>query len=511
MAGGIISSNNAKEYPGKVTAFMRLSGIMAAACGLMFGYDIGISGGVTSMDVFLKKFFLSVYMKKQAASSNQNNYCKFDSQLLTLFTSSLYITGLIGSIVASYASRRFGRKATMLSGGAVYLVGAAVNGAAYAVWMLILGRLLLGAGIGLVIQAAPMFLSEIALPQKRGIWNSGFQLMITIGILVANLVNYGTGKMKGDIGWRLSLGLAAVPGIIVFVGTFFLPETPNSLIERGDEGKALTMLKKIRGVEDVNEEFADLLEASEASKKVKNPWRAIVTRKYRPQFLITLLIPFFQQLTGINVVMFYAPVLFQTLGFKNDASLMSAVITGLVNVLATFVAFFFVDRFGRRVLFFEGGFQMLISQVAIGFVLLAKFGTKGVATLSSGWAVLVVVLICTYTAAFAWSWGPLGWLLPSEIFQLEIRSAGVAINASVNLFMTFVVAQAFLPALCHVKFGLFFIFACILIIMTSFVYYFLPETRNIPIEDVPKIFNKHWFWKRYASNEEEEERGRNTT
>lgn len=208
-----------------------------------------------------------------------------------------------------------------------------------------------------------MFLSEIALPQKRGIWNSGFQLMITIGILVANLVNYGTGKMKGDIGWRLSLGLAAVPGIIVFVGTFFLPETPNSLIERGEEGKALAMLKKIRGVEDVNEEFADLLEASEASKKVKNPWRAIVTRKYRPQFLITLLIPFFQQLTGINVVMFYAPVLFQTLGFKNDASLMSAVITGLVNVLATFVAFFIVDRFGRRVLFFEGGFQMLISQV----------------------------------------------------------------------------------------------------------------------------------------------------
>lgn len=115
-------------------------------------FFITCTGGVTSMDVFLKKFFLSVYMKKQAASSNQNNYCKFDSQLLTLFTSSLYITGLIGSMVASYSSRRFGRKATMLSGGAVYLVGAAVNGAAYAVWMLILGRLLLGAGIGLVIQ-----------------------------------------------------------------------------------------------------------------------------------------------------------------------------------------------------------------------------------------------------------------------------------------------------------------------------------------------------------------------
>lgn len=208
-----------------------------------------------------------------------------------------------------------------------------------------------------------MFLSEIAPPKKRGLWNSGFQLAITIGIFVANLVNYGTSKLKGDVGWRLSLGLAGVPGVIVFVGTFFLPETPNSLIERGEEGKALAMLKRIRGVEDVNEEFADLLEASEASKKVKHPWRVIVSRKYRPQFVMTLLIPFFQQLTGINVVMFYAPVLFQTLGFKNDASLMSAMITGGVNVGATLVAFYVVDRFGRRILFFEGGIQMLVSQV----------------------------------------------------------------------------------------------------------------------------------------------------
>ncbi|XXG60386.1 hypothetical protein AAC387_Pa04g2307 [Persea americana] len=508
MAGGIISSNNAKVYPGRVTVFMFLAGIMAASCGLMFGYDIGISGGVTSMDVFLKKFFPSVYMRKQAASSHQNNYCKFDSQLLTLFTSSLYIAGLIASILASYASRRFGRRLTMLSGGAIYLIGAGFNGGANAVWMLIVGRLLLGGGIGLVIQAAPMFLSEIAPPKKRGLWNSSFQLAITIGIFVANLVNYGTSKLKGDVGWRLSLGLAGVPGVIVFVGTFFLPETPNSLIERGEEGKALAMLKRIRGVEDVNEEFADLLEASEASKKVKHPWRVIVSRKYRPQFVMTLLIPFFQQLTGINVVMFYAPVLFQTLGFKNDASLMSAMITGGVNVGATLVAFYVVDRFGRRILFFEGGIQMLVSQVAIGIVLWAKFGTA--TTLSTVWAIVVVLLICIYTAAFAWSWGPLGWLVPSEIFQLEIRSAGVAINASVNLLMTFVVAQAFLPALCHVKFGLFFIFAVILIIMTAFVFFLLPETRNIPIEDVPKIFNKHSFWKRYASNEEEE-RGRNTT
>jgi MFS family permease len=197
----------------------------------------------------------------------------------------------------------------------------------------------------------------------RGALNMFFQLTITAGILAANLINYFTAKIKSGEGWRISLGCAAVPALILIIGSLVLPETPNSLIERDKKEEALMRLKKIRGVDDVEEEFNDLVAASVASKAIKHPWRNLCRRKYRPQLTMVLCIPFFQQLTGMNVFMFYAPVLFKTIGFGNNASLMSSVISGGVNCLATLVSILSVDGFGRRSLFLEGGAQMFICQV----------------------------------------------------------------------------------------------------------------------------------------------------
>lgn len=190
-----------------------------------------------------------------------------------------------------------------------------------------------------------------------------FQLSITVGILVANVFNYAFDKIEGGWGWRLSLGGAVVPAVIMIAGSLYLPETPNSMIENGKQEKAKKQLIKIRGVDDVEEEFNDLIAASEASKQIEDPWRNLWQPKYRPQLVMAILIPFFQQVTGINVIMFYAPVLFKTIGFGGDASLMSAVITGGVNVIATFVSIFSVDKLGRRFLFLQGGVQMFLCQV----------------------------------------------------------------------------------------------------------------------------------------------------
>lgn len=208
----------------------------------------------------------------------------------------------------------------------------------------------------------------MAPPKIRGALNIGFQMAITIGIFVANLVNYATAHMKHN-GWRVSLGLAFVPAVIMTIGSLFLPDTPNSLIERGKKEEARKMLVKVRGTENVDNEFNDLVEASDAAKQSKQPWKDLFERKHRPHLVIVILIPFFQQLTGINVIMFYAPVLFKTLGFGSDAALISAVVTGLVNVFATLVSIICVDKFGRRILFIEGGIQMLISQVSILHIL----------------------------------------------------------------------------------------------------------------------------------------------
>lgn len=503
MAGGGFTNAPAggKQYPGRMTPFVLMTCIVAATGGLIFGYDIGISGGVTSMDSFLLKFFPDVYRKEKADKST-NAYCKFDSVSLTLFTSSLYLAALVASFFASVVTRKFGRKWSMFGGGITFLVGAAINGAAENVAMLIIGRILLGIGVGFANQSVPVYLSEMAPARSRGMLNIGFQLMITVGILAANLINYGTAKIKGGWGWRVSLALAAVPAGIITIGSLFLPDTPNSLIERGFEDKARLMLRKIRGTDDINDEYADLVAASEESKTVEHPWRNIVQRKYRAQLTMSILIPFFQQLTGINVIMFYAPVLFKTIGFGDDASLMSAVITGLVNVFATLVSVFTVDKAGRRKLFLEGGFQMLACQIVVGTLIAIKFGTNGEAHLSKGYAFCVVLFICIYVAGFAWSWGPLGWLVPSEIFPLEIRSAGQSINVSVNMLFTFIIAQAFLAMLCKMKFGLFYFFGGWVVIMTMFIAFFLPETKNIPIEEMVLVWKSHWFWGRFIRDED---------
>ncbi|KAJ6797988.1 putative sugar carrier protein C [Iris pallida] len=234
-----------------------------------------------------------------------------------------------------------GRKWSMFGGGITFLAGAAVNGAAQDVFMLILGRILLGIGIGFANQSVPVYLSEMAPARLRGMLSIGFQLMINVGILAANLINYASSKIKGGWGWRVSLALAAVPAAIITVGSLFLPDTPNSLIERGHDEEARHMLQRIRGTGvDIAEEYNDLVAASGESKAVKHPWANIANRKYRPQLTMAIMIPFFQQLTGINVIMFYAPVLFKTIGFGSDASLMSGVITGLVNLVCIFVSIF---------------------------------------------------------------------------------------------------------------------------------------------------------------------------
>ncbi|KAI5656948.1 hypothetical protein M9H77_25741 [Catharanthus roseus] len=500
--GGFVDSGTGKAYPGNLTLYVTVTCIVAAMGGLIFGYDIGISGGVTSMDSFLERFFPKVY-RNQKADSDTSQYCKFDSETLTMFTSSLYLAALLSSLVASYVTRKLGRKLSMLFGGILFLAGALLNGFAKKVWMLIVGRILLGFGIGFANQSVPLYLSEMAPYKYRGALNIGFQLSITIGILVANVLNYFFAKIKGGWGWRLSLGGAMVPALIITVGSLVLPETPNSMIERQQFEAAKTRLLRIRGVSDVDEEFKDLVAASEASRKVEHPWRNLLQRKYRPHLTMAILIPFFQQLTGINVIMFYAPVLFKTIGFGGNASLMSAVITGLVNVIATLVSIYGVDKWGRRFLFLEGGIQMIICQIVVAICIAVKFGIDGTpGELPKWYAIVVVLFICIYVAGFAWSWGPLGWLVPSEIFPLEIRSAAQSINVSVNMLFTFAVAQVFLTMLCHLKFGLFLFFGFFVVVMTIFIYFFLPETKNIPIEEMSMVWKQHWFWSRFVTDED---------
>ncbi|MED6128276.1 hypothetical protein PIB30_096109 [Stylosanthes scabra] len=189
-----------------------------------------------------------------------------------------------------------------------------------------------------------------------------FQLSVTIGIFVANLFNYYFANILDGQGWRLSLGLGAVPAVVFIIGSICLPDSPNSLVERGRLEDARKELAKNRGTTEIDVELKDIVAASEASQKVKHPWRTLFLRKYRPQLVFAICIPFSQIFTGLTVITFYAPILFRTIGFGSSASLMAALIIGGIKPLSTVVSILLVDKFGRRTLFLEGGVQMLICQ-----------------------------------------------------------------------------------------------------------------------------------------------------
>ncbi|WRX14054.1 Major facilitator [Theobroma cacao] len=194
----------------------------------------------------------------------ESEYCIFDGQLLTLFTSSLYLAALVAFFFVSMVTSLFGRKASMCFGVLAFLVGSILNGIAMNTELLIIGRLLLGVDVG--------FANQLRLEEPL---NMGFQMAITAATLAAVLINCGTAKMEGGWGWRLPLALAAVPTIMTTIVSLFLPDTPNSILERGHTEKEKEMLKQIRGIENVDREFQHLVDASEAAKKVQQPWRNI--------------------------------------------------------------------------------------------------------------------------------------------------------------------------------------------------------------------------------------------
>ncbi|XP_022932731.1 sugar transport protein 13-like [Cucurbita moschata] len=507
-AGGFSGSHGGTEFEAKVTTAVIISCIMAATGGLMFGYDVGVSGGVTSMPSFLKEFFPVVYEKTQQHAMDDSNYCKYDNHSLQLFTSSLYLAALTATFFASYTTRVLGRKLTMLIAGVFFIVGTVLNATAVSLLMLILGRLALGCGVGFANQAVPLFLSEIAPTRIRGALNILFQFDVTVGILFANLINYGTSKIAGGWGWRLSLALAGIPATLLTVGALLVDDTPNSLIERGHLEKGKTVLRKIRGTENIEPEYMEIVEASRIAQEVKHPFKNLLMRQNRPPLVIAIMFQIFQQLTGINAIMFYAPVLFNTLGLGNDASLYSAVITGAVNVLSTLVSIYSVDKLGRRVLLLEAGVQMFISQMVIAVVLGLNLGDN-TNKMSQGTAIVVVLMVCTFVSSFAWSWGPLGWLIPSETFPLETRSAGQSVAVCMNMLFTFIIAQSFLSMLCHMKFGIFLFFSGWVLLMSLFVIYLVPETKGVPIEEMTeKVWKQHWFWKRFMDGVDEDREGK---
>lgn len=442
-------------FPAKLTGYVFLTCTVAASGGILFGYDGGVTGGIIVMEPFAQEFF-----PKTVGIADTNFYCKYDEKLLQTFASIMHFTGALAAFPAGYFTAKYGRTRSMTIAGVAFLIGCVWQVAAKKhVALLLVGRVFWGVGVGFADQSVTIYNAEMAPPQWRGLLHILFQLATVTGILFAQLINIGTFGIR-PWGWRLSLGLAAVPGSILLLGGLFLPDSPNSLIERGQFEKGREVLEHIRGTQQVEEEYSTILAAQEAEKRSGSPWVAIFSREYRAQLVLAIAMPFFQMATGINAVVFFSPQLFGGIGSFGEGAkggLIASAVIGTVQVVATLVGVVIIDRIGRRAVLIQASIQGCLAEIALAG-LLATSASDTSTQMSHSASVAAIVLVCVFIASLGWGWGPLGWLVPSEIQPLNTRSAGQSITTFVQLTGGATVGQTFLSMLCSMKYGVFLFF-----------------------------------------------------
>ncbi|GJN21400.1 hypothetical protein PR202_gb08871 [Eleusine coracana subsp. coracana] len=503
MHGGgvlaVVDGGRVSGYSSEITFTVVMSCLMAASGGLIFGYDISITGGLTQMTSFLEAFFPDILEKMNNAA--QDAYCIFDSQVLTTFVSSLYLAAMFACLVAGHVTRKVGRRASMLIGASFFFVGAVLNCGAVNIYMLVIGRILLGFAVGFTNQSAPVYLAEITPTRWRGAFTSIFHFFLNVGMLVADLVNYRANTIP-VWGWRLSLGVGVAPAIVILLGAAFIPDSPNSLVLRGKVDEARASLRRIRGGRSaaaMDAELKDIVRAAEEGRRNEaGAFRRIARREYRPHLVMAVAIPVFFELTGMIVVTIFTPLLFYTVGFTSQKAILGSIITDVVSLASIAAAALAVDRVGRRPLFMAGGGVLLVCLVGMAWIFGAELGADGEKAMPRAHAVAVVALVCIFTAGFGVSWGPLKWVVPSEIYPLEVRSAGQGMSEAISLALTFAQTQSFLNMLCSFKYGAFAFNAGWVVVMTAFVALFLPETKGVPIESLREVWARHWYWKRFV-------------
>ncbi|MCK5137897.1 MAG: sugar porter family MFS transporter [Bacteroidales bacterium] len=451
---------------------------IAATGGLLFGFDTGVISGAIP---FLQDYFELT-----------------DSQI-----ESVTALGLIGAVVGALStgaiSDYLGRKKVILASAFVFATGAVWTGFAPSVTQLMISRFYLGLAIGVSSFAVPLYISEISPTKIRGTLVSMFQLLITVGILTAYLSDNALADNNNLECWRPMLWVGVIPALVLFIGMFFLPETPRWLMSKGREDEARKVLDRIEDPEFIDKSIAGMksdiaIDASQASwKEIFKPW-------LRNALIIAVGIMFFQQFVGINTVIYYSPKIFLAAGFEGaEAAIAASVIVGAVNVLFTIISLFIIDRLGRRKLYFIGLSGIAVALVCMGLGFMLPGAGK--------WFLVISMLV--YIAFFAISLGPLGWLIITEVFPTRVRGLGASIGSLSNWGFNTLVVWTFykmasaignvkdvvvpegqdLSDICPNCIGsVFWIFAAVALIGLVWGYFYIPETKGVSLEKI----EEHW-------------------
>ena len=474
----------------RLNRYVVLLTLIATLGGLLFGYDTAVINGAVGS---LKAYFIDPRFTNLANPAQANAA----SSLLGFVVSSALIGCIIGGLLGGWVSTRIGRKRGLVIAAVLFLISAlgasapefpfapiGHGGPGY-MMNFVLYRILGGIGVGLASMLSPMYIAEIAPPKVRGnlvAWN---QFAIIFGMLVIYFVNFGISKAgSGDvwlntIGWRYMFLSGAIPATLFLLLLFFVPETPRFLMMKNKENRAREVLAKLVSREEGEREIADIRASlrQHASGKLFSFGMLLV--------FSGVMLSIFQQFVGINVVLYYATDIFEGMGLTTNAALFQTIIVGAVNLTFTVVAILTVDRFGRRPLQIVGALVMAVSMISLGTEL--WLGGKGV---------LALICMLVYTAGFAVSWGPVTWVLLSEIFPNQLRGKAMAIAVAVQWIANYLVSWTF-PILNsnpflvrHFNHGFaYWIYGVMSILAALFVWRTVPETKGRSLEQMEALWH----------------------
>ncbi len=436
--------------------------ITASLGGLLSGFDTGVISGAL---LFINE------------SWNLSDY------LQGILVSSVLIGAVIGAATNGILADIFGRKKIIIATAIIFISGSILCAAAPDIYILILSRMLVGLAVGIVNFIVPLYLSEVSPKQLRGTIVSLYQWAITAGILFSYLINAVFAHAVYN--WRWMLFAGVVPGLILLIGMLFLNDTPRWLVSKGRYYEAKKVFNKIEPDMDAEKEI-------EAIKLTLKPQQASEEKfKFKKWMIMPFIagigIMFAQICTGINTIIYYAPTIFKTAGFDSNLNAIYATTgIGVVNFLMTIVAIFFTDRVGRKPLLYIGLTGVMLSLAALG----CAFRFEELLGDNLKW--IAIGSLVTYIICFAFSLGPIGWIIVSEVFPLKIRGVAMSICTLSNFAFNFFVVASF-PVMLHRLGGgiTFWLFSLVSLLCIIFVYYFIPETKGISLEKIESNWIKN--------------------
>lgn len=428
--------------------------LIAGLGGILYGYDMGIIAAAL------------IYVRSAFALS---------TQMEEIVVSVVLIGSLVGAIAGGAASDRYGRRAILLCGGAVFTVGSLLAPLSPNVWMLIFARVLLGLAIGFTSVTAPVYVSEMSPPQMRGRLIALYQFALTLGIALADLVGYA---LAGSHAWQSMFGLGAAPAVLFLALVLVVPESPRWLMAHGRAKQALDVLSSLSDATGAQTLLQEIQRSMNVA--VERRWSALFTPTVRRSLLIAVGFTVLQQVTGVNTVLYYGPRIFSLAGVSSDkAAIWATFLVAAVNVLATIIALVLVDRLGRKPLLYLGVGGMTLSLVVLSFA----FHSRAMAGPALGMVAMSCLMV--YIACFACSMGPIAWILVAEVFPLRLRGRGAAAATLGSGASNFLVSLTFLSLIQWAgNSATFAIYAGFCVLTLLFVRFVVPETKGIELESI---------------------------